>query len=95
MLQPTIMQRYALAFARGNIEKDPLPGGQLFDVAIMTEVLEHLNFQPVPTLKKIHASLRPGGTLFLSTPDADGGWGRSTKYYRSLAEIPALDPNRA
>jgi SAM-dependent methyltransferase len=94
-LQPAVMQRYALTFETGNIEKDPLPSGQLFDVAIMTEVLEHLNFQPVPTLQKIHASLRPGGTLFLSTPDADGGWGRTTKYYPSLAEIPALDPNRA
>jgi SAM-dependent methyltransferase len=94
-LQPAVMQRYGLTFVAGNIEKDPLPSGQLFDVAIMTEVLEHLNFQPVPTLRKIHASLRVGGTLFLSTPDADGGWGRTTKYYPSLAEIPALDPDRA
>lgn len=94
-LQPAVMQRYGLTFVTGNIEKDSLPAQQAYDVAIMTEVLEHLNFQPVPTLKKIHASLRPGGTFFLSTPDADGGWGRTAKYYPSLAAIPALDPTRA
>ena len=93
-LQPMVMQRYGLSFVAGNIEKDSLPDQRAYDVAIMTEVLEHLNFQPVPTLKKIHASLRPGGTLFLSTPDADGGWGRTTKHYPSLAAIPALDPKR-
>ncbi len=93
-LQPAVMQRYGLSFVTGNIEKDPLPNGQLYDVAIMTEVLEHLNFQPVPTLKKIHASLRPGASFFLSTPDADGGWGRTTKYYPSLAAIPPFDPNK-
>jgi SAM-dependent methyltransferase len=93
-LQPPVMQRYGLSFVAANIEKDTLPSRSGYDVAIMTEVLEHLNFQPVPTLKKIHASLRPGGAFFLSTPDADGGWGRTTKYYPSLAAIPELDSKR-
>jgi 2-polyprenyl-3-methyl-5-hydroxy-6-metoxy-1,4-benzoquinol methylase len=93
-LQPLVQSRYALTYVAGNVEKDALPGDGTFDVAIMTEVLEHLNFQPVPTLKKIHAALRPGGSFFLSTPDAEGGLGRVTKYYPSLAAVPALDPRR-
>jgi SAM-dependent methyltransferase len=91
-LQPKIMQKHGLSFYKGNIEKDPLPSVTLYDIIIMTEVLEHLNFQPLPTLKKIHESLRDGGTFFLSTPDADGGWGRTNKYYSALSDIPAVNP---
>jgi SAM-dependent methyltransferase len=92
-LQPEIQQKYNLQFVEGNIEKDAFPEGRLFDVVIMTEVLEHLNFQPVPTLKKVYDSLNEDGTFFLSTPDADAGWGRTTKYYPAVSEIPAVDPN--
>ncbi|MGE0384100.1 MAG: class I SAM-dependent methyltransferase [Gammaproteobacteria bacterium] len=90
-LQPQVMARHRLRFAAGNVEKDPLPPGR-FDVVLMTEVLEHLNFQPVPTLRKIRAALADGGAFFLSTPDAGGGWGRTRKYYPSLSAIPPLDP---
>lgn len=65
----------------------PLPNT---DVVIMTEVLEHFNFHPVPTLTRIRKSMTPGGTLFLSTPDADS-WGRTAIYPR-LEAIPEFDP---
>jgi len=61
----------------------------------MTEVMEHLNFQPVPTLQKIYKALAPGGSFFLSTPDADLGWGRNYKYYKELSDLPPLDANAA
>lgn len=90
-LKSSVMKKYGLSFVSGNIEKDSLPSGKLYDIIIMTEVLEHLNFQPVPTLKKIHASLKKDGVFFLSTPDADS-WGKTTKYYKSLRDIPPVDP---
>lgn len=92
-LQPGIQRKYRLQFLERNIEKDPFPDDRLYDVAIMTEVIEHLNFQPVPTLKKIYNILDEGGTFFLSTPDAGSSWGKTTKYYSSLNEIPELDLN--
>jgi 2-polyprenyl-3-methyl-5-hydroxy-6-metoxy-1,4-benzoquinol methylase len=92
-LKSSIMEKYSLSFITGNIEKDPLPAGKRYDIIIMTEVLEHLNFQPVPTLKKIYDSLQEDGVFFISTPDADSGWGRTFQYYNSLKDIPLVDPD--
>lgn len=80
-------------FTAGNIQLDPVPAPGSFDVILMTEVLEHFNFEPLPTLKKIHDALAPGGVFFLSTPDADQ-WGRQTRYYAHLKELPPADASR-
>ena len=40
-----------------------------FDVVIMCEVLEHLNFNPLPLLKEINRILVPGGIFYLSLPN--------------------------
>ncbi len=86
-LWPKFRAHHKLAWAKGNVELDPIPFPGTFDVIIMTEVLEHFNFQPAPTLAKIRQALSPGGLLFLSTPDAQQ-WGRETKYYKQLADLP-------
>jgi len=93
-LMPPVAARRHLQFARGNIELDPIPWPGHFDVIVMTEVLEHFNFQPVPTLKKIRAALAPDGLFFLSTPDAKE-WGTTQKYYKRLQDIPMPSPGRA
>ena len=40
-----------------------------FDVIVMCEVLEHLNFNPLPLLKEINRILVPGGLFYLSLPN--------------------------
>jgi len=80
-------------FTTGNIQLDPVPQSGSFDVILMTEVLEHFNFDPLPTLKKIHDALARDGVFFLSTPDADE-WGRQTKYYAKLEDLPPADPSK-
>lgn len=70
-----------------NIELEELPWNLKYDIILFTEVLEHLNFYPVPTLKKIHDALADRGRLYLSTPDA-AQWGRLTKYYSDLEQMP-------
>jgi 2-polyprenyl-3-methyl-5-hydroxy-6-metoxy-1,4-benzoquinol methylase len=40
-----------------------------FDAVIMCEVLEHLNFNPLPLLKEINRVLKPGGLFYLSLPN--------------------------
>ena len=82
-----------LGYAKGNIELDPVPWREQFDLIIMTEVLEHFNFQPVPTLRKIRDALAPGGLLLLSTPNQEK-WGKTTKYYQQLKDLPPVDHNR-
>jgi len=83
--------RYHISFVEGDIERAALPVTGKFEVIIMTEVLEHLNFQPVPTLRKIWNVLVDGGSFFLSTPDSDLGWGRNYQYHENLSDIPQLD----
>lgn len=91
-LKPAFARRRHLIFARANIELAPIPWSEKFDVVILTEVLEHFNFQPLPTLRKIHDALAPDGVLFLSTPDAHD-WGRLLKYYQRLSDLPMPDPS--
>ena len=91
-LKPDFARRRHLLFARGNVELASIPWSGKFDIVILTEVLEHFNFQPLPTLRKIHDALAAGGTLFLSTPDARD-WGRLLTFYHSLAELPMPDPS--
>ena len=90
-LFPEFQSKYKLAYIKGDIERESLPGPEKYDVIIMTEVLEHLNFDPVPSLIKIYNTLAPGGSFFLSTPDSDAGWGRTYQYYKELSDIPPVD----
>lgn len=83
----TLSQNFNLNFKVNNIELDPFPWSEKFDVIIFTNVLEYLNFHPQPTLEKIRKLLSENGRLYLSTPDASE-WGRITKYYNSLDEMP-------
>src|SRR5262249_15441450 len=69
-LSRSLITEYGLDFAVSNIELDALPWQETFDIILLTEVLEHFNFNPIPTLQKISGLLSPGGRLYLSTPDA-------------------------
>jgi SAM-dependent methyltransferase len=82
-----LIQRYGFQLAVCNMELDPFPWDVRFDTILFTEVLEHFNFHPLPTLRKIRGLLSEGGRAYLSTPDASA-WGRVTKYYGRLEEIP-------
>ena len=83
---PRLVSEHGLRFEVNNIELDPFPWDLAFDVIIFTEVLEHLNFHPLPTLKKIAGLLTGAGRLYVSTPDARE-WGRAS-YYESYREMP-------
>ena len=86
-LSKSLIEDKNIHFQVNNIEIDEFPWDDKFDIIIFTEVLEHLNFNPKPTLKKIHSLLKTNGRLYLSTPDASE-WGRVTKYYKNPAEMP-------
>lgn len=53
-----------------NLAEIPLPfSSQTFDLIVFTEVLEHLNFNPIPLIKEFCRILRPGGLIYLATPN--------------------------
>lgn len=62
--------RHGIATAGIRLENFVLPfADESFDVVVMCEVLEHLNFNPLPLLKEINRILSPGGLFYLSLPN--------------------------
>lgn len=86
-LSKSLVDKYNIIFKVNNIELDSFPWKLNFDIIIFTEVLEHLNFHPIPTLKKIRNLLSENGRIYLSTPDGSK-WKRITKYYNSYDKMP-------
>jgi 2-polyprenyl-3-methyl-5-hydroxy-6-metoxy-1,4-benzoquinol methylase len=86
-LSPELIKSKSIDFRVCNIELEEIPWNVKFDIVIFTEVIEHLNFNPTPTLNKIRKSLSNNGKIFLSTPDALE-WGRISKYFESLEQMP-------
>jgi SAM-dependent methyltransferase len=90
---PNLFHKWDMAFELVDIEKSDPSWKQTYDCIIFTEVLEHFQYQPIPTLRRIRDLLSPKGTLYLSTPEADS-WGKS-KHYERMDQIPSLgDPNK-
>lgn len=93
-LAETLVKRHGLEVAGGNVELMDIPWQEPMDAILMTEIIEHFNFHPVPTMQKVCRAIRPGGRLFLSTPDSDS-WGRVTDLYDDYRAMPYPDPRLA
>lgn len=53
-----------------DIETEKLPfHDSQFDVVLFNELFEHLRINPIFTMREVHRILKPGGLLFLSTPN--------------------------
>ena len=78
-------RRAGLSVTEGTVENTPLaPGG--YAAVTMWQVLEHL-VDPVSTVTRVAAALRPGGVLAISTPNAAGIGSRVLG-----VEWPAVNP---
>jgi SAM-dependent methyltransferase len=65
-----IWERHGLSVEKVDIEREPLPFPEgSFDLALFTEVLEHLRVNPLHALRQVARVLAPGGRLLLSTPN--------------------------
>lgn len=85
-----MLKEHGIDFLKWNIEKDPLPteAGKA-DLVIFTEVLEHLNSNPLKTIKKLYNALRPGGYIVCSTP-AKELWGPTAGMNAQMGKKPGL-----
>jgi SAM-dependent methyltransferase len=76
-------QRFPIEFVECDVS-DPWPAaavGDGFDVAVYTSALEHLPRElAIASLRHAAAALRPGGVLYLSTPETPGPPPRPLQY---------------
>ena len=86
-----LIEKYNINYVFKNFETEEANIKGRFDIVILTEVFEHFNFNPVPTLEKIKNLLTDEGSLFLTTPNAKT-WGR-LPYYSTWKKMPMPDPN--
>lgn len=64
------MKRYGLFFfeSLNNLKTEKV---QLFDIITMIEVIEHLK-NPHNIIERLYRILKPGGTIYISTPNRNG-----------------------
>lgn len=70
--QPNLIEAEGLTVIPHDLESDD-PGTDLigaYELIVLNEVFEHLRFNPLATLRKLHRWLKPEGKLILSTPNA-------------------------
>ena len=59
-----------IEFFAHNLLNCPIPQpNNSFDIVVMCEVLEHLNFNPLPVLSEVNRILKGGGVFYLSLPN--------------------------
>lgn len=64
------IEALGLQVLRCDVEAEPVPFDDAsFDVVLFNELFEHLRMNPIFTLGEVLRVLRPGGRLFLSTPN--------------------------
>jgi len=70
---PRLQERYRRAGIEciaANLKRRSFPYPDAhFDLVIMCETLEHLNFNPLPVIKEINRVMKPGGLLYLTVPN--------------------------
>jgi 2-polyprenyl-3-methyl-5-hydroxy-6-metoxy-1,4-benzoquinol methylase len=72
-----------LTVHHGSLPRTGLPSGR-WDVVTLSQVIEHVH-DPVASLREIARLLRPGGTLWLATPNVDApGHARFGPHWRGL-----------
>jgi SAM-dependent methyltransferase len=59
-----------IAFDKVNLHNYSLPyADESFDMIIICEVLEHLNFNPLPVLQEMNRVLKKGGFIYIAMPN--------------------------
>jgi len=84
--QSMLIERNKINVQYGYIETDDFHGD--YDIIIFTDVLEHLVYNPVNTLKKLGSMLKSDGHLALTTPMK---MGKGLPYFGNWRDLPALN----
>ena len=67
---PDGSERYEFDYRSINVERDPFPfPDREYDLVLCCEILEHLLIHPSHMFYESHRVLKPGGAVFVSTPN--------------------------
>ncbi len=65
-----LLRRYGIPAEAADLSQHPFPSGDArFDLIVFNEVIEHLNFNPIPLLKEFHRILKEDGRVYCATPN--------------------------
>jgi len=66
----TLYEAHGIPYCGVNLNHLPLPyASNSFDVVIACEVLEHLNFNPLPVLQEINRVMKTDGYVYIGMPN--------------------------
>lgn len=66
----SIFKEENIKSCRINLQDNTLPfSGESFDLIIFNEVIEHLNFNPIPLLREFNRILKINGKIYCATPN--------------------------
>lgn len=66
----SLYERNQIPFSGLNLRKHQLPyASRSFDAVVICEVIEHLNFNPLPVLREINRVLKKDGYLYIGMPN--------------------------
>lgn len=72
-LWPDIELDLSCEMVRVDCDREPLPfDNDRFDAVVFTETFEHLYVNPLRVVEEIHRVLKPGGFVYLTTPNLIG-----------------------
>lgn len=73
MANPRLQRRFAadgVTTIAANLKDYPLPlAADAFDIVVMCETIEHLNFNPLPVLSEVNRALETGGRFYVALPN--------------------------
>jgi SAM-dependent methyltransferase len=84
-------ERYGLDVTTGRLEQVGLPS-ESFDAVTLWDIIEHV-LDPLDTMRRVAAALKPGGIVAISTPNIDGLYPRASyRIGRLIHHWPAVEP---
>ena len=91
-LMASAFERTGVELVLWDLDARPYPfEDQSFDVALLTEVLEHLREYPLQSLAEVQRILRPGGFLILTTPNSASPQNRLRLMFGKSVHTPLVD----
>jgi SAM-dependent methyltransferase len=87
-----VIRDFGLDVRKCDIERQPLPIPDNYcDYVLFNEIFEHLRINPVFSVREVFRILKPGGKLFLSTPNLHSYRGIINFLFKKRAQATAWD----